>query len=78
MASRDWLGLEVVDALVVTNAALERVHSTAHVEAIRKLATSEMRARLRAVDDDPADLDPPETGQAVDVREPERRRRSTT
>jgi acetoin utilization deacetylase AcuC-like enzyme len=40
MASLDWLGFEVVDAPVVTDAALERVHTTAHVEAIRKLAAS--------------------------------------
>ncbi len=40
MASLDWLGFEVVDAPAVTDAALERVHSTAHVEAIRSLAMS--------------------------------------
>ena len=40
MASVDWLGFDVVDAPLVTDAALERVHSTALVEAIRKLAMS--------------------------------------
>jgi acetoin utilization deacetylase AcuC-like enzyme len=40
MASRDWLGFGVLDAPVVTDAALERVHSKAHVEAIRKLAAA--------------------------------------
>ena len=38
MASLDWLGFDVLDAPVVTDAALERVHSKAHVEVIRKLA----------------------------------------
>lgn len=40
MASLDWLGFEVLDAPVVSGAALERVHSKAHVEAIRRLALS--------------------------------------
>jgi acetoin utilization deacetylase AcuC-like enzyme len=40
MASLDWLGFEVLDAPVVTDAALERVHSAKHVEAIRKLGTA--------------------------------------
>lgn len=39
MAARDWLGFEVLDAPVVSEAALARVHSKAHVEAIRHLAT---------------------------------------
>jgi acetoin utilization deacetylase AcuC-like enzyme len=38
MASLDWLGFEVLDAPVASDAALERVHSKAHVELIRKLA----------------------------------------
>jgi acetoin utilization deacetylase AcuC-like enzyme len=38
MASVEWLGFEVLDAPVVSDAALQRVHSTAHVELIRKLA----------------------------------------
>lgn len=37
MASLDWLGFDVLDAPVVANAALERVHSKAHVEEIRRL-----------------------------------------
>ena len=40
MASLDWLGFDVLDAPVVTDAALERVHSKAHVEVIRKLAAA--------------------------------------
>jgi acetoin utilization deacetylase AcuC-like enzyme len=40
MASLDWLGFDVLDAPVVSDAALERVHSKAHVEAIRELAIS--------------------------------------
>jgi len=40
MASLDWLGFDVLDAPVVTDAALDRVHSKAHVEAIRKLAAA--------------------------------------
>jgi acetoin utilization deacetylase AcuC-like enzyme len=40
MASLDWLGFEVLDAPVVTDAALERVHTKAHVEGIRKLAAA--------------------------------------
>ncbi len=37
MASLDWLGFDVLDAPVVTDVALERVHSKAHVEVIREL-----------------------------------------
>ncbi len=40
MASLDWLGLNVLDAPVVTGAALEKVHDKAHVEQIRKLAAA--------------------------------------
>jgi acetoin utilization deacetylase AcuC-like enzyme len=40
MASLDWLGFDVLDAPVVTDAALERVHSKAHIEGIRKLAAA--------------------------------------
>jgi acetoin utilization deacetylase AcuC-like enzyme len=40
MASLDWLGFDVLDAPVVTDAALERVRSKAHVEVIRKLAAA--------------------------------------
>jgi acetoin utilization deacetylase AcuC-like enzyme len=40
MAGRDWLGFEVLDAPVVTDVALERVHSPAHVEVIRELAAA--------------------------------------
>jgi acetoin utilization deacetylase AcuC-like enzyme len=40
MASLDWLGFEVLDAPVVTETALERVHSKAHVEVIRALAAA--------------------------------------
>jgi len=38
MAALDRLGFEVLHAPVGSDAALERVHSTTHVEAIRKLA----------------------------------------
>lgn len=40
MASLDWLGFDILDAPVVTDAALERVHSKSHVEAIRELAAA--------------------------------------
>jgi acetoin utilization deacetylase AcuC-like enzyme len=40
MTALDWLGFEVLEAPVVTDAALERVHSKPHVEAIRKLAAA--------------------------------------
>src|SRR5579872_5377119 len=40
MASLDWLGFDVLDAPVVTDAALERVHSKSHVEVLRKLAAA--------------------------------------
>ena len=40
MAALDWLGFEVLDAPVVTDVALERVHSKAHVEVIRELAAA--------------------------------------
>jgi acetoin utilization deacetylase AcuC-like enzyme len=40
MASLGWLGFEVVDAPLVSDAALERVHTKAHVEGIRELAVS--------------------------------------
>ena len=40
MAALDWLGFEVLNAPVVTDAALERVHSKAHVEVVRELAAA--------------------------------------
>ena len=40
MVALDWLGFEVLDAPVVTDAALERVHAKAHVEVIRELAAA--------------------------------------
>jgi acetoin utilization deacetylase AcuC-like enzyme len=38
MAALHWLGFEVLEAPLVSDRALERVHSRTHVEAIRKLA----------------------------------------
>ncbi len=40
LATLDWLGFEVLEAPVVSDAVLERVHSPAHVEAIRELAAA--------------------------------------
>jgi acetoin utilization deacetylase AcuC-like enzyme len=40
LATLDWLGFEVVEAPIVSDAVLERVHSPAHVEAIRELAAA--------------------------------------
>jgi acetoin utilization deacetylase AcuC-like enzyme len=38
MSERDWLGMELVEAPAATREQLERVHSTAHVDAIEELA----------------------------------------
>ncbi|HXO08244.1 MAG TPA: histone deacetylase [Solirubrobacteraceae bacterium] len=40
LATRDWLGFEVLEAPIVSDAVLERVHSPTHVEAIRELAAT--------------------------------------
>ena len=40
MAPLDWLGFDVLEAPIVSDAVLERVHSPTHVEAIRKLAAA--------------------------------------
>ena len=40
LATLDWLGFEVLEAPIVSDAVLERVHSPTHVDAIRKLAAA--------------------------------------
>ena len=40
LATVNWLGFDVLEAPIVSDAVLERVHSPTHVEAIRKLAAA--------------------------------------